>query len=211
VRACDHTDKMLLWWRGVGVDHIDIAVRCARPSEDDGRSTWLWHRAVPLADLSSLLPWTRALNACGSDVYACPARGSNWPGVFLDDLPKANALHLTTRYQALCVHTSPAGGCQLWLRCQQSLDEKARYHLQKHLASLLDADPGSVSGEHLGRLAGYRNWKRCGPWVNVLAATQCGPLITHAHEPDPPSLPLTPTRSRGQQQPGPDISESGRD
>ena len=36
------------------------------------------------------------------------------------------------------------------------------------LAHSSPADPGSVSGEHLGRLAGLRNWKRNGCWVNVL-------------------------------------------
>ena len=29
----------------------------------------------------------------------------------------------------------------------------------------------SISGEHLGRLAGFKNWKRGGTWVNVLGAS----------------------------------------
>ena len=45
---------------------------------------------------------------------------------------------------------------------------------QRWLIARIDADPGSVSGEHLGRLAGFKNWKRGGTWVNAIAATDHG-------------------------------------
>jgi hypothetical protein len=39
-------------------------------------------------------------------------------------------------------------------------------------AHRIDVDLGSISGEHLGRLlAGFKNWKRRGRWVNVLTAS----------------------------------------
>ena len=69
----------------------------------------------------------------------------------------------------LAVQTSPAGGCHLWLPCARTLDEAARHRVQRWLAECMGADLGSVSGEHLGRLAGFRNWKRGGCWVNVVA------------------------------------------
>ena len=196
MRARDHTDRMLDWWRDIGVDRVDLAVRRPRPAPDDHGAAWLWQRAVSIADLPRLLPWTRAQNAQRADIYARPARGSNWPVVFLDDLAQADALDITTRHPALCVHTSPEGGCQLWLRCAQPLDEERRYRLQKHLAGLLGADPGSVSGEHLGRLAGYCNWKRRGPWVNVLAATLIGQPLTDLHLDRRAGSPSTPQRSQ---------------
>jgi hypothetical protein len=43
--------------------------------------------------------------------------------------------------------------------------------VQRWLARRLGGDRASVSGEHLGRLAGFKNWKRGGCWVNVLDAT----------------------------------------
>jgi hypothetical protein len=38
------------------------------------------------------------------------------------------------------------------------------------MARRVEADKGSISGEHLGRLAGFKNWRRNGVWVNVLDA-----------------------------------------
>lgn len=213
MRARDHTDRMIDWWRDVGVDRVDLAVRRPLFGSGDAAQVWLWQRAVSLADLPPLLSWTRAENARQADIYARPARGSSWSTVFLDDLACADALDLTTRHPGLCVHTSPEGGCQLWLCCEQPLDEERRYRLQKHLAGLFGADPGSVSGEHLGRLAGYRNWKRQGPWVNVLAATLGGPRLPVLQnlEPRARPQPSRPSLPRMQTPVGLDASESGRE
>lgn len=213
MRARDHTNSMIAWWRDVGVDRVDLAVRRPRPASDNDAHVWLWQRAVSLVDLPHVLPWTRAENAQQADVYARPARGSSWSVVFLDDLARADALNFTARHPGLCVHTSPEGGCQLWLRCEQPLDEEGRYRLQKQLAGFHGADPGSVSGEHLGRLAGYRNWKRQGPWVNVLAATSGGSPLPVLPIPELSGLAPAPRRSRSRTQPfaGPDTSDSGRE
>ena len=198
---------MLVWWRQVGVGSVDLAVR--RSSEK-----WIWHRGVALADLPRLLPWARAENARRSEIYARPARGSSWPVVFLDDLLPAVALGLAKRHPALCVHTSPEGGCQLWLGCAELLDEAGRGRLQRALAARLAGDPGSVSGEHLGRLAGFRNWKRQGPWVNVLAANLRGEPVAAGSEPERqlhlPTPMSSPTASR-RALTGRDTSESGRE
>lgn len=213
MRARDHTDRMIAWWQAVGIDRVDLAVRRPRHVSDDAPQVWLWQRAISVVDLPHVLPWTRAENARQADIYARPARGSSWSVVFLDDLDRADALDLTTRHPGLCVHTSPEGGCQLWLCCERPLDEEGRYGAQKHLAGLLGADPGSISGEHLGRLAGYRNWKRQGPWVNVLAATLDGPPlpVPEMHGPSVhlPAAGRWPPRT--QVPSGPDTSESGRE
>jgi len=102
------------------------------------------------------------------------------------------------------------------LRCERLLDEEERYRCQKNLVVLHGADPGSVSGEHLGRLAGHRNWKRQGTWVNVLAATLDGPPLLA-----PPAPPTSASQSslslqaqpiyRRQAQAGGDPSESARE
>jgi hypothetical protein len=150
---------MLRWWSTVGVTSADLAVRRADQA-------MLWHRDAPLADLP--LAWARAENARRADVYVRPARGHSWPLVFLDDLPSPTAAAVARKYDCLVVHTSPQGGCHLWLRCSQALDEDQRRRAQRWLARRVAADPASTSGEHLGRLAGFKNWKRDGVWVNVL-------------------------------------------
>lgn len=213
MKARDHTGRMLAWWRAIGVDRVDLAVRRSREAPHAAAPAWLWQHSIRLADLPRLLPWTRAENAQNADIYARPARGPTWPVVFLDDLVPAAALALTTRHPGLCVQTSPEGGCQIWLRCERPLDEHERYRLQKHLVILHGADPGSVSGEHLGRLAGYRNWKRQGPWVNVLAATLDGQPLPAPRNTEPPSAlpPSGRSHSPLHVQPGRDTSESARE
>jgi len=133
MRAADHTQQMLDGWLVIQVGRADLAVR-----RSDG--TMLWRLDQPLEGLP--LGWVRAENAHGAEIYIRPARGFDWPLVFLDDLPVPVAQQLAQAYGAMVIQTSPA----------------ARF----------GADKGSVSGEHLGRLAGFKNWKRAGCWVNLV-------------------------------------------
>ena len=152
---------MLYWWRSRGIDRVDIAVR--RRS-----GAMIWHPELRPERLP--LAWLRAENARAAEVYIRPARARAWPLVFLDDVEPERALATARKYAALIVKTSPSGGAHLWLLCARPLGERERAAAQKWLAAHLDADPASTSGEHLGRLAGFRNWKRQGVWVNVLLA-----------------------------------------
>jgi len=92
--------------------------------------------------------------------------------VFLDDLPIPVARQLAHDYGAMVIQTSSAGGCHVWLPCDRDLDEDARLQAQRVLAARFGADKASVSGEHLGRLAGFKNWKRGGCWVNLLCGLE---------------------------------------
>ncbi len=162
MRAHEHTTSMLEWWSSVGIGTVDLAVR-----RHD--ATMIWHRDVAPSNLP--LAWARAENARRADVYIRPARGHSWPLVFLDDLPPAMAQAIARKYDALVVHTSPQGGCHVWLRCSTALDEDQRRTAQRWLSHRVNADPASTSGEHLGRLAGFKNFKRRGVWINVLDAS----------------------------------------
>ena len=163
------------------VDRADIAVR-----RSDG--AMLWHVDQALASLP--LAWARAHNARKADVYVRPARGYRWPLLFLDDVPEPAANAVAHKYAALVVCTSPAGGCHVWLRASVPLDEDQRRQAQRYLARRIGADPASISGEHLGRLAGFKNWKRAGVWINVLQASAQCPW-------DPrPALDSTPSTTR---------------
>jgi hypothetical protein len=159
MRAGQHTAAMLRFWARAGITHADAAIR--RP-----QGTMIYHYHRPLERLP--LAWLRAENVRRAEVYIRPAREQAWPMLFLDDLNLPLALRIAAKYAALVVHTSPLGGCHLWLCLTRALAETQRYQAQRWLAPLIKADLGSVSGEHLGRLAGTRNWKRHGVWVNVL-------------------------------------------
>jgi hypothetical protein len=150
---------MLRFWAQAGITHADVAVRRLQ-------GTMIYHCHRSLEQLP--LAWLRAENVRRAEVFIRPARGQAWPMLFLDDLNVHLAQRIARKYAALVVHTSPAGGCQLWLCLTRALAERQRYQAQRWLALLIAADLGSVSGEHLGRLAGTRNWKRHGVWVNVL-------------------------------------------
>lgn len=152
---------MLRWWSSVGVTSADLAVRRLD-------TTMMWHYDVPLSSLP--LSWSRAENVRRANVYIRPARSYSWPLVLLDDLPIATSQAIARKYDALVVHTSPQGGCHVWLRCSKDLDENQRHRAQQWLIQRTGADQASSSGEHLGRLAGFKNWKRGGVWVNVLRA-----------------------------------------
>ena len=188
MRAHEHTRSMLAWWREIGIERADLAVR--QPS-----GAMIWH-----CDLASLpLAWARAQNVRRAEVYVRPARGYAWPLVFLDDVETPRARAVARKYDALVVETSPAGGCHIWLACDRQLAESSRCRAQRWLAQRIAADLGSISGEHLGRLAGFKNWKRRGTWVNVLAASLHGQSWDPSVVPSlcrPEKAPSAPSRRR---------------
>ena len=198
--AEDHTRAMLRWWRSAGIRRADLAVR-----RSDG--TMIWHENLPLDCLP--LPWIRAENVRLADVYIRHARGYSWPLVFLDDVSTTSAFAVAGAYNTLVVKTSEAGGCHLWLSCSRSLDEAKRHRAQRWLVEHVAADPASTSGEHLGRLAGFKNHKRRGEWANVLRAS------VDRRRWDPVTSDLASGRRRGQprssQRIGPDRTPSGQD
>jgi len=203
VKAHDHTRCMLAWWTWAGVTHADLMVR-----RRDGAI--IWHDGVALDGV--YLDWLGYENAAGSEIYIRPAREGAWPVVFLDDVEVARATRIVDKYSALAIRTSKVGGAHIWLRATIALDERQRRHAQQFLAPLAKADLGSTSGEHLGRLAGFRNWKRQGEWTGVVTASRSPP----AWDPSPAlaaSERITPsTQSAGRRSGSAhDRSASGRD
>ena len=201
MNANRQTRAMLEWWRRAGVDRADLAVHRA-----DG--VMIWHRSRALERLP--LAWARAENLRSAEVYVRAARGEAWPLAFLDDVATQLARRIAQKYSALALETSPVGGCHLWLACRRPLDESERALAQRWLAQRTGADPASTSGEHLGRLAGFRNWKRSGVWVQLVATSWLD-----AWDPTPaladPSPPAVLQRPRPTSLPGtrPDRSPSG--
>lgn len=203
MKAYEHTKKMLTWWGGIDVTRIDLAVRQAKGG-------MILHRDLAIHSLP--LEWARAQNVQRAEVYVRPARQYAWPVVFLDDVATPTARAIANKYDALVIETSPVGGCHVWLACVCALNEPSRREAQRWLAQRIDADLASISGEHLGRLAGFRNWKRDGTWVNVAADSLRGrrwepsvvPMIAYTE-------PYWAGRLLRQQRKATDTSPSGRE
>jgi hypothetical protein len=196
---------MLAWWHDAGIERADMAVK---PPEGG----MMWHHGLTLDSLP--LAWARALNVRRAEVYIRPAREHAWPLVFLDDVNVPLGTRIARKYDAMAVETSPLGGCHIWLACDQPLSEEARRDAQRWLTQTVAADPASVSGEHLGRLAGFKNWKRGGTWVNVLAASRHGRLwnpVAALPDPQPRRTSLSRPKAHTQHPIRPDTSASGRE
>lgn len=209
MQAMSQTRAMLAWWTSVGIDRADLAVR-----RRDGSMIWHFDLELDLLPLA----WARAENVRRADVYVRPARSGEWPLVFLDDVDADRARAVARKYAALVVRTSIEGGCHVWLASDRPLREEQRGVAQRWLAQRISSDPASVSGEHLGRLPGFKNWKRAGTWVNVLTASSTegrrwDPSAVTAPASDPDSAGSgTASHPACEAQPsGRDTSESGRE
>lgn len=195
-------ESLLVWFSQIGVSHFDLAV--GRRDADQAPGQFLAPRFTRAQELSvsqamDRLPWLRAENAAGGDIYFRPFRYSCWPVVFLDDLPPSMAIKISEKYRAAVIETSP-GRCHLWLGTASPLDEAQRGHVQRDLVTRLQgaADPGSVSGDHWGRLPGFRNYKpgrNC--WVNLCVRTHARPYLpSHSMPARTPALVSSSHRKR---------------
>jgi len=109
------------------------------------------------------------MNSRGGDVYIRPHGESEHGVVFLDDLPFDKALQVSEKY-ACCVVSTSENNTQVWLATDRKLSKGERKRVQSWMTSVGYTDPGSVSGDHLGRLCGLRSQKRnC--WVNLVVTT----------------------------------------
>ena len=182
IRPTRTIQSLLRWFAHIHVTQFDLAVQ--RRRTDGGPYQFLAPRftgaqALDVAQLEHRLPWLRAENAAGHDIYFRPFRRQAWPVVFLDDLAPPIAMKIAVKYRAAVIETSP-GSCHLWLCTAFPLDEQQRTRVQQDLVTRLAgaADPGSVSGDHWGRLPEFRNQKphrNC--WVNLRALSKARPYL----------------------------------
>jgi hypothetical protein len=187
------SEYMLAWFFAQGVDTVDIHLRCPkRPGAVYARAEdWFWlthNKGLSHEKALHLMNWCRHKNAKGADIYIRPHRQRDQPFVFLDDLNISKARAVANKYRALAIETS-RNNTQVWLSLTKALGEVDRKMLQQHIAHLGYTDPGSVSGEHLGRLSGFRSQKR-GGWVGLLG-------YSSRKKYEPPELISSPLPRRG--------------
>ena len=166
-------ERFFQWFARVGVHRFDLQLRVPACDSESGQNSWRWLR--PCLDVSigayflKYACWIRFMNSKGGDVYIRPHGEAEHGVVFLDDLSIDKALQVSEKYSA-CVVCTSENNTQVWLATDRKLSKEERKTVQSWMRSKGYTDPGSVSGDHLGRLCGVRSQKH-GCWVNLLATT----------------------------------------
>ncbi|MFT4668436.1 MAG: hypothetical protein ACI9XB_005422 [Gammaproteobacteria bacterium] len=160
------------WFRKIGVSYFDIQLRIPNIECRNG-SNWKWLPSYKNISVdhyfTKLYKWTRYMNSQGSDIYIRPHGESENGVLFLDDVSIKKALTISKKYSS-CVVCTSKGNTQIWLAIDKKLNKRDRKIAQLYLKDLNFTDPGSISGDHLGRIPGVRSQKRlC--WVNILTTS----------------------------------------
>jgi hypothetical protein len=178
---------MLEWFFGQGVSSLDIHLRCPKVKNAEYKSDdWIWltsHQRLSMEKANELMKWCRYKNYKGSDIFIRPHRYDKQPIIFLDDLTLKKAMIVSRKYRSLLIETSP-NNTQVWVSLERRLSEGERKVLQEHISTLGFTDKGSISGEHLGRLCGFKSQKR-NYWVKHFSES-------NSKRYDPPDLRVSP-------------------
>lgn len=183
------TDTMLRWFFENGVSTIDIHLRCPKVVNANYNSDdWFWltqHNDLTMEKSLSLMKWCRFKNSKGSDIFIRPHRHDKQPIIFLDDLSLSKATMVSNKYRSIVIQTSP-NNTQAWVVLSERLSENERKSIQQYISEKGFSDKGSISGEHLGRLCGFKSQKRkC--WVKYVRSSQA--IKYSPPKPEPSSLP----------------------
>ena len=143
--------RQLDWFESIGVDSFNFSVLTPTSMLND-------KLARSRSEVLSAASWGWAHNREGQNIYIRPATGPAWPVVILDDVPLPMAKKIALKYATLVIETS-ADNCQVWIASTTFLSVEERASAQRALALKINADPCSVSGDHFGRAAGFRNRK----------------------------------------------------
>ena len=166
-------DTFFRWFAQIGIHHFDIQLRVPETSDHGEEQNWKWLRPSKRMSTGEFFlkfsGWVKYMNSIGSDIFIRPHGEDSQSVMFLDDLPVNKAYKVANKYSACVVRTSP-NYTQVWLATDRKLSKAERKSAQTHLKGLDYSDPGSTSGDHLGRICGVRSQKR-GCWVNLLHAS----------------------------------------
>jgi hypothetical protein len=147
------TQAVLAQLAGMGAQCYEIGVR-------DGASGRMLLRTWDAGQVEAALPWLKARNRAGNDIYVRPAGSVGL--VLVDDLPAevVQQLRRDGLAPAVVTETSP-GNHQAWVRLsRQPLEPALATAVARELAERYGGDRNSADWRHLGRLAGYTNQKQ---------------------------------------------------
>jgi len=216
MKPIDQIRAFPAWFDRLGVETFDIHVRMPRvPDQDYKTGEWIWlanHENLACDHIiSRLVGWLRQKNANGSDIFFRPHRHGRHNVIFPDDVPKNRARAVLGKYGGCAIETHP-GNTQIWLKVDRRLTTPERKQAQIILRDLGFTDPGSVSGDHLGRICGFVSQKRkC--WVNLAGTSDMGPWKPVLEEASPRLSPRGSCASKKNdpRRPFRDTSASGRE
>lgn len=164
--------RLLEFFYKSGVKHLDFAI-LSNPAGED--SVMREHLGIPRTNCARIIGYAGYANLHKSaNIFVRPARKCDGglldhAILFIDDVPAGAVEKICDLWSAAIVETSKAS-YQAWIRTRWPLNEQSRARAQSALALKFNTDRASVSGEHYGRLPGFRNRKptRNNDWVNVI-------------------------------------------
>lgn len=138
-----------MYFRRNGLDDLTV--------EDIERRTGFFR----LANTKGVEQAPRSLN-----IYICAGKSQPQSWLMLDDLTIDLAHQIAGERTAMIIQTS-ASSHHLWLATSRPVSVSERKLCQQVLQQKYGGDAGSTSGDHFGRLSGFKSAKRnC--WVNFI-------------------------------------------
>ena len=178
IRPKEQIQLFMEWFCRQGVNEFDIHIRLPKTEHEDYKTgQWLWlthHECVTFEYIKvKLIKWLRHHNLNGADIFFRPHRNGDHKVIFLDDVPTLKAKSILKKYGACAIETHP-GNTQVWLKVDSALNIEHRKQAQMILKNIGFTDPGSIAGDHLGRLCGFKSQKRkC--WANLMGTSNSNP------------------------------------
>jgi len=158
--------QLLNWFAHIDVKTFDVQVR-RYPNRTRSQESWVTcHQKITAVKVLDLWEWMRYENSHEADIYFRPHGQEDHSVIFLDDLNLTKAYQVAKAYCAAVVQTSN-NNTQVWVRTSERLSAKLRKQVQSNICQKGYSDPGSVSGDHLGRMPGMFSQKRR-VWVNAI-------------------------------------------
>lgn len=177
-KPMEQMTDMLDWLRNTA--HAGAAARCSIGIGDaEHRSDAFFLRAgqinLSIEEITRRAPFYRAANSVGLagkadrplNIYISSAVSLPQSWLLLDDLGIEECQQIAGKRTNMVIQTSP-GRHHLWLATSRPVSVVERKVCQQVLQQKFGGDAGSVSGDHFGRLCGFKNIKRnC--WVNFIS------------------------------------------
>lgn len=172
----EHRKEMMGWLIATG--HEKSYFDCGIGDADKGKGTYFRRDGLRNLDTDAVnhrIRFFSAANTSGVEgarrplnIYISADVKTPQSWLMMDDLTLKQCLDVAGARTYMIVQTSP-GRHHLWLATSRPVSVGERKACQQVLQQKLGGDAGSTSGDHFGRLAGFKNAKRkC--WVNLMNA-----------------------------------------
>lgn len=143
-------------WRqmsAMGCRVLEVGVR-------NGDRGLMMRRQWTPSEALHFLPWLKARNARGADIYIQPAPDLMHGLVLVDDLSRqAIAKLVADGLTPACTVETSRANLQVWVKIAPVVLPALRTVIARRLARDYGGDPASVGAAHFGRLAGFTNCK----------------------------------------------------